>query len=139
MKKYVLALAIAGSAIGLAGCAGSPQPAPTVTTTQTVTAPAPTVTVVQTVTPDAIAPPAAPTVAPTAATTALLPANAQGQNAQALKDELDALGFKHIVWNSDTGASVLLLSNWTVTSLENAGENVALSKTIVVHVTKPGQ
>jgi hypothetical protein len=143
MKKYVLTLAIAGSAIGLAGCGGAPQVAPTVTATQTVTAPAPTVTIVQTVTPAAVATPAAappaPAAAPAAAAAAVLPADATGQNAQALSDELETLGFKHIVWNSDTGNSVFLLSNWTVTSLEQAGETVPVSKTIVVHVTKPGQ
>ncbi|MEW1820900.1 hypothetical protein AB0323_08935 [Arthrobacter sp. NPDC080031] len=142
MKEYVLPLGIAGLALALAGCGGSPQAAPTVTitqtitATQTVTAPAPTVTVTQTVAP--VAAPAPAPAAPAVAT-AVLPADAAGQNAQALSDELQALGFKHVVWNSDTGNSVFLLSNWTVTSLEKAGESVPLSKTIVAHVTKPGQ
>jgi hypothetical protein len=141
LRKYALMLGMAGSIVGLAGCAGTPQATPTVTTThtvtatQTVTAPAPTVTVIQTVAPvAAVAPPA-----PAAATTPVLPADVVGQNAQALSDELEALGYEHVVWNSDTGDSVFLLSNWTVTSLEHSGESVPVSKTIVVHVTKPGQ
>ncbi len=142
MKEYVLALGIAGLALALAGCGGSPQAAPTVTITQTVTAtqavtaPAPTVTVTVTQT---VAPVAAPAPVAPAVATAVLPADAAGQNAQALSDELEALGYKHVVWNSDTGNSVFLLSNWTVTSLEKAGESVPVSKTVVVHVTKPGQ
>lgn len=128
-------------AIALSGCGGGPQAAPTVTTTQTVTAtqtvaaPVPTVTAIQTVAPAAATVPAPPA----AATAAILPPDAAGQNAQALSDQLEALGFKHVVWNSDTGNSVFLLSNWTVTALEKAGESVALTKTIVVHVTKPGK
>lgn len=134
---------MAASIIGLAGCGGTPQATPTVTTietvtaTQTVTAPAPTVTVTVTQTAAPVAAAAPP--APAAVTAPVLPADVVGQNAQALSDDLEALGYKHIVWTSDTGNSVFLLSNWTVTGLEHAGETAPVSKTIVVHVTKPGQ
>ncbi len=57
-------------------------------------------------------------------------------NAEALDDELTALGFKKIVYNSDTGKTVLLLSNWTVTGIDNAGAEQAVDKAVVVHVTK---
>ncbi|WAJ33800.1 hypothetical protein OUO20_01895 [Arthrobacter sp. FX8] len=57
-------------------------------------------------------------------------------NAEALDDELSALGFKKIVYNADTGKTVLLLSNWTVTGIDNAGAQQAVDKAVVVHVTK---
>lgn len=57
-------------------------------------------------------------------------------NAEALDDELTALGFKKIVYNSNTGKTVLLLSNWTVTGIDSAGAEQALDKAVVVHVTK---
>ncbi|MUU70546.1 hypothetical protein GK109_04760 [Pseudarthrobacter sp. GA104] len=79
---------------------------------------------------------AAPAPAPAAPATAVIPANAAGMNAEALDDELTALGFKKIVYNSDTGKTVLLLSNWTVTGIDNAGAEQAVGKAVVVHVTK---
>lgn len=66
----------------------------------------------------------------------MIPASVAGMNAEALDDELTALGFKKVVYNSDTGKTVLLLSNWTVTGIDNAGLEQALSKAVVVHVTK---
>jgi hypothetical protein len=57
-------------------------------------------------------------------------------NAAALDDELSALGFKKIIYNSDTGKTVILLSNWTVTGVDNAGAEQAVDKAVVVHVTK---
>ncbi|MEO5315583.1 hypothetical protein PV772_15945 [Pseudarthrobacter sp. CC12] len=57
-------------------------------------------------------------------------------NAEALNDELSALGFKKIVYNSNTGKTVLLLSNWTVTGIDNAGQQQPVDKAVVVHVTK---
>jgi hypothetical protein len=57
-------------------------------------------------------------------------------NAEALDDELSTLGFKKVVYNSDSGKTVLLLSNWTVTGIDNAGAQQAVDKAVVVHVTK---
>jgi hypothetical protein len=57
-------------------------------------------------------------------------------NAEALDDELSALGFKKVIYNADTGKTVLLLSNWTVTSIDNAGVEQSTDKAVVVHVTK---
>lgn len=57
-------------------------------------------------------------------------------NAEALADKLPALGFKKIVCNSDTGKTVLLLSNWTVSGIDNAGSEQAVEQAVVVHVTK---
>lgn len=57
-------------------------------------------------------------------------------NAEALDDDLSALGFQKVIYNSDTGKTVLLLSNWTVTGVDNAGAEQATSKAVVVHVTK---
>lgn len=71
-----------------------------------------------------------------AATTAVIPANVVGMNAQALEEELEALGFKKVIFNSDTGKTVLLLSNWTVTGIDNPGTEQATTKSVVVHVTK---
>ncbi|MFD0759371.1 hypothetical protein [Arthrobacter ulcerisalmonis] len=139
MRKLIFAIGAMALPLGLASCGGTPEAVPAVTVTQTVTAtrtvaaPAPTVTVTQ-----VAAPVATVAAAPPAASSAVLPADVVGTNAKALSDDLEALGFKHIVWNADTGKTVLLLSNWTVTSLEGAGADTALSKTIVVHVTKPG-
>jgi hypothetical protein len=79
---------------------------------------------------------AAPAPAPVAQATAVIPANTAGTNAEALDDELRALGFKKVIYNSDTGKTVLLLSNWTVTGVDNAGAEQALDKAVVVHVTK---
>lgn len=127
----------------LSSCAGSPQAAPTVThtvtqtATETVTATA-TVTAIATVTAEPVAPAvvAAPAPAPVAPATAIIPAQVAGMNAEALDDELSALGFKKIVYNADTGKTVLLLSNWTVTGIDNAGAQQAVDKAVVVHVTK---
>ena len=124
--------------LALSGCAGSPQAVPTVTHTVTETATV-TVTATATVTAEPIAPAvvASPVpAAPAAPATAVIPANAAGMNAEALDDELSALGFKKIVYNSDSGKTVLLLSNWTVTGIDNAGAEQSVDKAVVVHVTK---
>ena len=129
--------------MALSSCAGSPQAAPTVTQTVTQTATATvtstaTVTATATVAAKPVAPAvvAAPAPAPVAPATAVIPANTVGMNAEALDDDLSALGFKKIVYNSDTGKTVLLLSNWTVTGIDNAGAEQAVEKAVVVHVTK---
>ncbi|WP_306901440.1 hypothetical protein [Arthrobacter sp. B1I2] len=121
----------------LSSCAGSPQAVPTVTHTVTQTATV-TVTATATITAEPVAPAivAAPAPAPAAPATAVIPANVAGINAEALDDELSALGFKKVVYNSDTGKTVLLLSNWTVTGVDNAGAEQAVDKAVVVHVTK---
>lgn len=127
----------------LAGCSGgTPQAAPTVTQTVTQTATA-TVSAVATVTATATvtaapAPAAvvAPAPAPATPATAVIPANIAGMNAEALDDDLSALGFKKVIYNADTGKTVLLLSNWTVTGIDNAGSEQAVEKAVVVHVTK---
>lgn len=66
----------------------------------------------------------------------MIPANIAGMNAEALDDDLSALGFKKVIYNADTGKTVLLLSNWTVTGIDNAGSEQAVEKAVVVHVTK---
>ncbi|WP_461163606.1 hypothetical protein [Arthrobacter sp. R4-81] len=124
--------------LALSSCAaGSPQAVPTVTHTVTQTAMA-TVTATATVTAEPVAPAIvpAPAPAPAAPATAIIPANAAGMNAEALDDELSALGFKKVVYNSDSGKTVLLLSNWTVTGIDNAGAEQDVDKAVVVHVTK---
>ncbi|MFJ4208527.1 hypothetical protein ACIPY2_08715 [Paenarthrobacter sp. NPDC089675] len=85
--------------------------------------------------PAAVVTPAA-AIPTTVAATAVIPANVAGMNAEALDDELKALGFKKVVYNADTGKTVLLLSNWTVTGIDNPGMEQAISKAVVVHVTK---
>lgn len=123
--------------LALSSCAGSPQAAPTVTHTVTETATV-TVTATATVTAEPSAPAvvAAPVPAAVAPATAVIPANAAGMNAEALDDELAVLGFKKVIYNSETGKTVLLLSNWTVTGIDNAGIEQAVDKAVVVHVTK---
>ncbi|WP_445155103.1 hypothetical protein ACTWLI_02355 [Arthrobacter sp. Hor0625] len=140
MKKE---LALTGLlCLALSGCAGgnAPQAAPTVTETVTVTETA-TATVTATVTAEAAAPVAAAPVAakpaaPAPPATAVIPAAVAGMNAQALDEDLAALGFENIIYNSDTGKTVLLLSNWTVTGIDNPGAKQPLTKAVVVHVTK---
>jgi hypothetical protein len=126
----------------LAGCGGggTTQSAPAVTQVVTQTA---TATVTATPAPAAVVPPAAepaPVVpaapAPVAPTTALIPANVAGMNAEALDDDLTALGFKKVIYNSDTGKTVLLLSNWTVTGIDGPGSEQSVDRAVVVHVTK---
>jgi hypothetical protein len=124
----------------LAGCGGgsTTQSAPAVTHTVTQTATT-TVTATATVTaaPVAVAAaPSSPAPAPAAPAVAAIPANVAGMNAEALDDDLTALGFKKIVYNSDTGKTVLLLSNWTVTGIDNPGTEQSIAKAVVVHVTK---
>lgn len=132
LKKSILVLAL--SCLALAGCAGAPAATPAVTQTVTEIATA-TATVTATSTPAPVVTPAAAIPTP-AATTAVIPANVAGMNAEALDDELQALGFKKVVYNADTGKTVILLSNWTVTGIDNAGMEQATSKAVVVHVTK---
>jgi hypothetical protein len=144
MKSYLAAGAFL--CIALTGCAGggTPKAAPTVTHTVTQTATATvtaTATATSTVTVTA-APAPTPVVAPAPApasvtpTTAVIPVDVAGMNAEALDDELTAQGFKKIIYNSDTGKTVLLLSNWTVTGIDGAGSEQSLDKAVVVHVTK---
>ena len=139
MKKE---LALSGLlCLALSGCAGAntPQAAPTVTETVTVTETA-TATVTATVTaaaaPATVAPVAAVPAAPAPPKTAVIPAAVEGMNAQALDEDLAALGFENVIYNSDTGKTVLLLRNWTVTGIDNPGAEQPLSKSVVVHVTK---
>ncbi|MET4135342.1 hypothetical protein ABIC21_001550 [Pseudarthrobacter sp. PvP090] len=122
--------------LALSGCAGgsTPQAAPTVTHTVTQTA---TVTVTAApVTVAAAAPVVAAPAAPAAPLTAVIPAVVAGTNAAALDEELTALGFTKVVYNADTGKTVLLLRNWTVTGIDNPGVEQSIDKTVVVHVTK---
>lgn len=67
---------------------------------------------------------------------AVIPADVAGMNAEALDDDLTALGFKKVIYNSDTGKTVLLLSNWTVTGIDRPGTKQSVDKAVVVHVTK---
>lgn len=137
MKKE---LALTGLlCIALSGCAGAktPQAAPTVTETVTETATATvTATVTAAATPVAVAPVAAVPAAPAPPKTAVVPAAVEGMNAQALDEDLAALGFENVIFNSDTGKTVLLLRNWTVTGIDNPGAEQPLSKSVVVHVAK---
>ena len=146
MKKALAAGAILS--IALTGCAGggTQQAAPAVTHTVTQTATATvtatptassTVTVTAAPAPAPVAAPApAPAPAPVAPTTAVIPVNVVGMNAEALDDDLAAQGFKKVIYNSDTGKTVLLLSNWTVTGIDGGGTEQSLDKAVVVHVTK---
>ena len=122
--------------LGLTACAGAPAAPPTVT--QTVTVPGPTVTATvpgPTVTTTPVPAPVVATSSPKAMT-AQIPTAVVGMNAEALNDDLRALGFSKIVYNSDTGKTVILLSNWTVTGIDNPGAVQSTDKAVVVHVTK---
>lgn len=57
-------------------------------------------------------------------------------NAQVLYDDLTALGFKDVIFNADTGKTVILFQNWTVTGIDNPGMEMSTSRSVVVHVTK---
>lgn len=137
MKKALAAGAFL--CLALAGCAGgATQAAPAVTqiVTQTATE---TVTATATATVTAAPQPAevvAAAAAPAVPATAVIPADVAGMNTEALDDDLTALGFKKVIYNSDTGKTVLLLSNWTVTGVDRPGTKQSVDKAVVVHVTK---
>ena len=140
MKKALAAGALL--CMALAGCAGgTTQAAPAVThivtqtATETVTATA-TATVTAAPQPAEVAAAAPAAAAPVAPATAVIPADVAGMNAEALDDDLTALGFKKVIYNSDTGKTVLLLSNWTVTGVDRPGTKQSVDKAVVVHVTK---
>ncbi len=136
MKKE---LALTGLlCLALSGCAGAntPQAAPTVTETVTVTETATATVTAEPPAPVAAAPVAAVPAAPAPPKTAVIPAAVEGMNAEALSEDLTALGFENVIYNADTGKTVILLSNWTVTGIDNPGAKQALSKAVVVHVTK---
>lgn len=128
--------------MALAGCAGATtQAAPAVThivtqtATETVTATA-TATVTAAPQPAEVAAAAPAAAAPVVPATAVIPADVAGMNAEALDDDLTALGFKKVIYNSDTGKTVLLLRNWTVTGIDRPGTKQSVDKAVVVHVTK---
>jgi hypothetical protein len=77
-----------------------------------------------------------PSEATKAPVTLTVPVGKEGQNAQLVVEELEELGFENFIYNSDTGKTVLLLSNWTVTSIDGAGQQQLSSKSVVIHVTK---
>lgn len=128
--------------MALTGCAGgATQAAPAVThivtqtATETVTATA-TATVTAAPQPAELAAAAPAAAAPVVPATAVIPADVAGMNAEALDDDLTALGFKKVIYNSDTGKTVLLLRNWTVTGIDRPGTKQSVDKAVVVHVTK---
>ena len=86
--------------------------------------------------PIAAAPAATTTATPAKPETAVIPTAVKGMNAQALDEDLAALGFENIIYNSNTGKTVLLLTNWTVTGIDNPGVTQPVGKAVVVHVTK---
>ena len=140
MKKELALMGLL--CLALSGCAGAntPKAAPavteTVTVTQTATAMATATVTAEAAVPVSAAPAAAVPAAPAPPKTAVIPAVVPGTNAQALDDDLTALGFTNVIYNSDTGKTVLLLRNWTVTGIDNAGAEQPVSKAVVVHVTK---
>lgn len=128
--------------MALAGCAGgATQAAPAVThvvtqtATETVTSTA-TATVSAAPQPAEVAAAAPAAAVPAVPATAVIPADVAGMNAEALDDDLTALGFKKVIYNSDTGKTVLLLRNWTVTGIDRPGSKQSVDKAVVVHVTK---
>jgi hypothetical protein len=126
--------------LAVSGCAGGTAPAAAPAVTYTVTQ---MVTTTVTATPTAEVSQAAPVAQETTPVveqpkpaSALIPANVAGMNAEALDDDLKSLGFKKVIYNSDTGKTVLLLSNWTVTGIDSPGVEQSTDKAVVVHVTK---
>ncbi|SDL78799.1 TM2 domain-containing protein [Arthrobacter sp. ov407] len=86
--------------------------------------------------PIAAAPVATAPATPVKPQTAVIPTAVKGMNAQALDEDLTALGFENVIYNSNTGKTVLLLANWTVTGIDNPGAKQPVGKAVVVHVTK---
>lgn len=84
----------------------------------------------------AAAPAAVAPATPAKPETAVIPTAVKGMNAQALDEDLEALGFENVIYNSSTGKTVLLLTNWTVTGIDNPGVTQPVGKAVVVHVTK---
>ncbi|MGO4228907.1 TM2 domain-containing protein [Arthrobacter sp. YAF34] len=124
-----VALIVTGIVMVLGFILNSTRPAPALT-------PAATPATYPAASTAAPAPVAAAPAAPSAPLTAVIPAAVAGTNAEALDDDLKALGFKKVIYNADTGKTVLLLSNWTVTGIDNPGVEQSINKAVVVHVRK---
>lgn len=63
-----------------------------------------------------------------------IPGNLDGRTADAVDNQLRGLGFANIMYMSDTGGSPTTRPEWTVVSVEGAGQTVGLDAWITVRV-----
>jgi hypothetical protein len=66
--------------------------------------------------------------------TTTIPVNLSGRTAPAVDDQLRDLGFANIMYASATETSAGVRPEWTVVSVDGAGQNVGLDAWITVRV-----
>ncbi|MBP2321610.1 hypothetical protein JOF56_001995 [Kibdelosporangium banguiense] len=63
-----------------------------------------------------------------------IPGNLDGRKAETVDDQLRGLGFANIMYLSETGGSATVRPEWTVVSVDGAGQTVGLDAWITVRV-----
>lgn len=63
-----------------------------------------------------------------------IPGNLDGRTAETVDDQLRGLGFANIMYLSETGGSATVRPEWTVVSVDGAGQTVGLDAWITVRV-----
>jgi hypothetical protein len=63
-----------------------------------------------------------------------IPGNLDGKAAETVDDQLRGLGFANIMYLSETGGSATVRPEWTVVSVDGAGQTVGLDAWITVRV-----
>jgi hypothetical protein len=63
-----------------------------------------------------------------------IPGNLDGQTAESVDDRLRGMGFANIMYMSQTGGSPTARPEWTVVSVDGAGQAVGLDAWITVRV-----
>jgi hypothetical protein len=63
-----------------------------------------------------------------------IPGNLDGKAAEMVDDQLRGLGFANIMYLSATGGSATVRPEWTVVSVDGAGQTVGLDAWITVRV-----
>jgi hypothetical protein len=66
--------------------------------------------------------------------TITVPVNLSGRTAATVDDQLRDLGFANIMYTSDSETSATFRPEWTVVSVDGAGQTVALDAWITVRV-----
>jgi hypothetical protein len=64
----------------------------------------------------------------------MIPGNLDGRTAETVDDQLRGMGFANIMYLSETGGSATARPEWTVVSVDGAGQTVGLDAWITVRV-----